>query len=291
MDFGSQSMVTPLRRVIVKRPQEAFGTDAQIHAQWQDLGYLAPPDFERACQEHEAFVNILLGSGAEVLLLDDNRVGLDSIYTHDAGIVTNEGAIIFQTGKPQRRGEGPALADWLRHWDVPLLGVIDGNATAEGGDMVWLNEKTLLVGRGFRTNRAGVEALTNMLSPYSIRVIEFHLPYATGARDVLHLMSLISLLDHDLAAVYLPLMPVPLYQLLQENGIEMIEVPEAEYLTLGCNILALAPRHALMAAGNPVTQEKLEKTGCKVQTFEAAEIGVKGSGGPTCLTRPLLRQI
>jgi N-dimethylarginine dimethylaminohydrolase len=167
---------------------------------------------------------------------------------------------------------------------------VGGAATAEGGDMVWLDSRTLVVGRGFRTNAAGVAALRELLAPLGVAVIEVHLPYGNGPGDVLHLMSLISLLDRDLAVVYRRLLPVPLFELLSARGIELVDIPDREYPSQGCNVLALAPRAVLMLAGNPETRRRLQQVGCAVQEYEGSEISLKGSGGPTCLTRPLLRR-
>jgi N-dimethylarginine dimethylaminohydrolase len=288
--FGSQSMIAPLRRVIVKRPEEAFRSREEIARQWEPLGYLAPPDLGRAAEEHHRLVALLEAAGAEVLALPaDPRTGLDSLYTHDPAIVTEEGAVILQTGKTARRGEGPALADALRGWGVSVLGVVDGAATAEGGDLLWLDRSTLVAGRSFRTNAAGIRALRSILAPLRVEVLEMHLPSFRGPAEVLHLQSLVSLLDERLAVVYRPLLPVPFVELLAERGVEMIDIPEDELRTQGCNVLALAPRQVVMLRGNSGTRARLEKAGCSVQELDGEEIAVKGSGGPTCLTRPLLR--
>lgn len=288
--FGCQSMIAPLRRVVVKRPREAFRDNAHIDAQWKELNYLGRPDLQGASEEHERFTQILRSAGAEILLLPaDDRTGLDSMYTHDAGIVTGAGAILFQTGKAARRGEGAAMADAMRQWDIPVLGTIGGDGVAEGGDMVWLDTHTLLAGQGFRTNLAGIQQLRSLVEPLGVRVLEFHLPYWSGPQDVLHLMSFLSLIDSDLAVVYRKLMPAPLFQLLSERRIRMVDVPDEEYDSLGCNVLALAPRVALVARGNPITRARLVEAGCTVHEYEGAEISLKGSGGPTCLTRPVLR--
>jgi arginine deiminase len=288
--FGSQSMVARLRRVIVKRPVDAFRSRDHIQREWKDLGYTRPPDLDRAEQDHQHFVDLMKQAGAEVLYLPaDDRTGLDSLYAHDPVLTTDRGAVIFQTGKIARRGEGPAFADAFEAWDVPILGTIDGPATAEAGDMVWLDHDTLLVGRGFRTNALGIERLSNLLSPLGVSVIPVELPYWNGPADVLHLMSFISLLDDDLAVVYRRILPVPLFELLAVSGVELVDVPEEEYDSLGCNILALSPRNILMVRGNPITRSRLEAAGCKVAEFDGTEICLPGAGGPTCLTRPLLR--
>ena len=288
--FGSQSMVAPLRRVIVKRPEEAFRSRDHIEEQWAGLGYTRPPDLNLGARHHEQFVKQMKDAGVEVLHLPvDDRTGLDSLYAHDPVSVTDRGAIIFQTGKIARRGEGPAFADAFKSWGVPILGTIDGPATAEAGDMVWLDHDTLLVGRGFRTNALGIERLSDLLNPLGVTVIPVELPYWNGPADVLHLMSFISLLDDDLAIVYRRILPVPLFELLTVYGVELIDVPEQEYDSLGCNILAVAPRQLIMVNGNPMTRSRLEAAGCAVSEIDGSEICLPGAGGPTCLTRPLLR--
>lgn len=283
-------MVGPLRRVIVKRPRQAFRNKAAIEAQWKALNYTDPPDLAAAEKEFDAFIHVLEESGAEVLNLpEDDRTGLDSLYTHDPFIITDAGAVIFQTGKVARRGEGPAASDALRAWGIPVIGAIGGMATAEGGDLLWLDHDTLAAGRGFRTNAAGVAALKRLLGPLGVEIIEFHLPYWSGPDDVLHLQSFISLLDADLAVVYKRLLPVPLYEILRERKIALIEIPEEEFPTQGCNVLALAPRRVVMLERNPQTEKALEAAGCVVRVIKGDEIAFKGSGGPTCLTRPLVR--
>jgi arginine deiminase len=287
----SQSMVARLRRVIVKRPEEAFRSKENIEREWKVLNYTRPPALNRAGRDHQHFVSLMSEAGAEVLYLPaDDRTGLDSLYAHDPMLMTDAGAIIFQTGKLARRGEGPAAADALKHWDVPILGIVDGAATAEAGDMVWLDRQTLLVGRGFRTNAAGIARLVELLQPRGVKVVPVELPYWNGPGDVLHLMSFISLLDHDLAVVYRRLLPVPLFELLNSRGVQLVDVPEEEYDSLGCNILALSPRHVVMVSGNPLTRTRLEAAGCKVVEFDGSEICFPGAGGPTCLTRPILRE-
>ncbi|HSE40550.1 MAG TPA: arginine deiminase family protein [Acidobacteriota bacterium] len=288
--YGCQSMVSPLKRVIVKRPQEAFVNAQQIQSQWKKLNYLDVPNFEKAIAEHEQLVRILRNEGAEVLQLpEDSRTGLDSIYTHDPCIVANAGAIVFQTGKESRRGEGFAMEDFFHKSDIPVLGRIDGVATAEGGDLVWFDEHTLLAGKGFRTNAEGIEKLRALLEPSGVRVVDFDLPYWNGPSDVLHLMSFISLLDSDLAVVYRKQMPAALFQFLESRNVTMVDVAEEEYDKLGCNVLTLSPRRILMIEGSPITRERLKKAGCEVLEFSGIDIGFKGSGGPTCLTRPILR--
>jgi len=280
-------MVAPLRRVVVKRPDEAF---VRIDEEWRELYYTRPPVLPKAAADHRRFVALMQAAGAEILYLPaDNRTGLDSLYSHDPVLVTDRGAVIFQTGKPARRGEGPAFADAFKTWDVPILGVIDGAATAEAGDMVWLDRQTLLVGRGFRTNAAGAARLSELLKPGGVQVISFELPYWNGPQDVLHLMSFISLLDDDLAVVYRRLLPVTLFELLTSRNVQLVDVPGQEYETLGCNVLAISPRNLIMASGNPVTRSRLEAAGCRISEFDGSEICLPGAGGPTCLTRPLLR--
>ena len=289
--FGSQSMVEPLRTVVVKRPTEAFRSRTAIAREWEGLDYLRPPDMDRAAKDHQQFVSLLESAGATVLSLPlDERTGLDSLYPHDPVLITNQGAVVFQTGKPARRGEGPAFADALEGWGVPVLGTIGGDATAEGGDMVWLDSRTLVAGRGFRTNEAGIAAIGDLLKPLNVTVVPVHLPYWNGRQEVLHLQSFLSLVADDLAVVFRRLLPVPLFEMLKERGVGLIDVPDEEYDSLGCNVLTVSPRNVVMAAGNPVTRSRLEAAGCKVREFDGGEICIPGAGGPTCLTRPLWRE-
>ena len=280
-------MVAPLRAVAVKRPAEAFGNVAR---EWQQLNWTRVPDLKTAAEEHGRLVALLESAGARVYFLpEDNRTNIDSLYAHDPVLVTDAGAVILQMGKAARRGEGPAAADALKSWDMPILGAMDGEATGEAGDMIWLDRSTLLVGRGFRTNQAGIERLSSLLKPFNVTVVPVPLPYGAGPKDVLHLMSFMSLLDDNLAVVHRRLLPVPLFELLTERGVELVDIAEEEYMTLGCNVLAVAPRQLVMVAGNPVTRKRLEAVGCVVSEFEGREICLPGAGGPTCLTRPLYR--
>jgi N-dimethylarginine dimethylaminohydrolase len=283
-------MVSPLRAVVVKRPEQAFRSSAAIDAEWKELGWTRPPDLDIAAREHRQLVSLLETAGARVYFLpEDSRTNLDSIYTHDPVLITDAGAVILQTGKKLRRGEGPAMEDALNGWGIPILGAIEGGATAEAGDMIWLDRQTLLVGRGFRTNQAGIDWLSSLMQPLGVSVIPVSLPYWTGPDDVLHLMSFISLLDVDLAVVYRRLLPVPLYELLVERGVKLVDVLEDEYPSLGCNVLAVGPRQLVMVSGNPITRSRLEARGCTVSEFDGSEICIPGSGGPTSITRPLLR--
>jgi N-dimethylarginine dimethylaminohydrolase len=291
MQYGSQSMTAPLRRVIVKRPEDAFRNRQTIEGQWRQLHYTGIPDLQQAAAEHDAFVQIIRDAGAEILCLPvDDRTGLDSIYTHDPVIMTDQGAIILQMGKAARRGEGESVADALENWDIPVLAKLEGQEFAEGGDLLWLDPHTLIAGRTFRTNDQGIAKLHSVLHPFGIQVLKVDLAYAHGPDEVLHLMSVISLLDTDLAVVYRPLLPVALYEILMERSVQLIDVPDSEYPTLGCNILALAPRELLLMEGNPVTRQALQRAGCQIKEYKGQEISMKGSGGPTCLTRPVLRQ-
>ncbi len=283
--FGSQSMVEPLRRVLVRRPDATFG--AADPAKWH---YTARPNLEIAQQEHEALVAILRQAGAEVMYHDEPLPDhADAIFVHDPTIVSDAGAIILQMGKKLRRGEEEAMALCFQRLGIPILYTLHDDATAEGGDLLWLDRTTLAVGQGFRTNRAGLLQLQEALAGLGVEVIPVPLPYFGSAEACLHLMSLISVIDHDLAVIYPALLPVPFRHLLQERGFQFVEVPPEEFPTMGPNVLALAPRQCLMLEKNPVTKARLEEAGCQVQTLKGDEISFKAEGGPTCLTRPILR--
>lgn len=277
--------MAPVRRVLVKRPDEAFGgADPQ---RWH---YVAKPDLDAAQQEHDELVTVLRQAGAEVLYHDRLQPDrADAIYVFDPVLMTDQGAITLRMGKPLRQGEEEAMARRLEELAVPIHYRLSGDALAEGGDLLWLDDKSLCVGIGFRTNQEGRQQLREALSPSGVEVWSVDLPYFTGPEACLHLLSVISLVDHDLAVIYPRLLPVPLWQELERRSFTLVEVPDAEFPTMGPNVLALAPRQCLMLEGNPITRQRLEAAGCTVHTYRGNEISLKAEGGPTCLTRPLLR--
>jgi dimethylargininase len=275
-------MTGTLRRVLVRapRPEDTLA--------WRAYGWRAEPEPTRMLEEHEAFRVQLEDAGAEVVLAETPvPMCPDSIYVYDPALVTDAGALLLRPGKEGRRAEVEAIAADLVEAGVPIAAHLEAPATVEGGDTIWLDEHTLLVGVGYRTNEAGVEALRFALP--GTDVVAFDLPHLRGPGEVLHLMSLVSPLDADLAVAYPPLMPTRLVQLLAERGVELVEVPEEEFETMGPNVLALGPRVALALEGNDETRRRLERAGVDVRVYRGEEISRKGDGGPTCLTRPLLR--
>ena len=281
--YGSQSMVAPLKRVVVRRPDNTFG-----NADPEKWHYTSQPNLGFALDEHAAFVEILEQAGAEVIYQEEDLPDhADAIYTHDPVLVGNDGAILLRMGKPLRRGEEEGIGKTLEKAGVPIHARLTGDALAEGGDLLWIDGETLAVGLGYRTNQEGLNQLQAALP--AVNCVPVHLSHFTGPEACLHLMSFISLVDHDLAVIYPQLMPVPFYQMLQKRGYRFVEVPEEEFWTMGPNVLALAPGHCLMLAGNPETQRRLNAAGCEVATYAGDEISLKAEGGPTCLTRPVLR--
>ncbi len=275
-------MTGRLRRVLVRslRPRDA--------GRWRSRDWRSRPDHLLAAREHEAFQRLLADAGAQVDVAQSaGEANPDAIYVYDPALITATGAVLLRPGKAVRRGEVDAIAADLERLGVPIAGRLEAPSTAEGGDMFWLDERTLLVGRGYRTNDAGVSALAALLP--GVDVMVFDLPHHHGPGEVLHLMSLISPLDRDLVVAYLPLLPVRLAQLLAEREIRIVEVPDDEFENMGANVLALAPRAGLALAGNRQTRRRMERAGVTVQVYRGDEISIKGDGGPTCLTRPLTR--
>jgi N-dimethylarginine dimethylaminohydrolase/TusA-related sulfurtransferase len=274
-----------LKKVAVRAPEAAFVNDARLEAEWRPLNYHAKPSLPEACGEHRCLRELMQGVGAEVIELGSaDGLTLDSLYVRDSLIVSPKGLIKCHMGKPARRAEPEVNAQSL---GLPIAGEIAAPGKIEGGDLVWLDEATLLVGLGYRTNQEAVTQLRDLLP--GADVLAFDLPHYKGRRDVFHLMSVLSPVDRDLAVVYLPLMPARLVECLEARNIDFVEVPDLEFPAMGCNVLALAPRHAVMVDGNPETARRLQAAGCKVEIIKADEISRKGEGGPTCLTRPLLR--
>ena len=276
-------MTATLRRVLVHAPRRE---DA---AAWHAYGWRFQPDPGAMAEEHAAFRELLAAGGAEVVLGEAHGgpPNPDAIYAYDPAIVADAGAVLLRPGKEGRRGEPDAMAADLVEAGVPIAGRLEAPALAEGGDTIWLDERTLLVGRGYRTNDAGVEALRALLP--DVEVIVFDLPHYHGPGEVMHLMSFLSPLDANLAVAYPPLMPVRLMEILWERDIRLVEAPDEEFESMGPNVLALGPRVAVALAGNDETRRRMEHAGVDVRVYEGEHISRPGDGGPTCLTRPLLR--
>lgn len=287
-EFGAQNMVTPLARVMMHRPGEAMANADP--AVWN---YGSALNAETLAQQHEALASIVEAAGAQIEWLPQEQDGLaDAVFTHDPSLVTKHGAILLNMGKPLRQAERVAHSAYYTQAQVPVLGEVTAPGTAEAGDCLWLDDATLAVGRGFRTNQAGIDQLSALLEPLGVSVLAFDLPVYKGEQACLHLMSIISLLAEDLALIYQPLMPASFYQLLQERGFELLAAPKEEFEAsngLNLNVLALSPRHGVMISGFPGTQALMESAGCRIETFDGAELCIKCEGGPTCLTRPVLR--
>jgi N-dimethylarginine dimethylaminohydrolase len=279
-----------LARVVVKHPRDAFRDAATIEGEWRDLNFTAAPDFQTALQQYEQFLALLASTGAEVLTLPASPgTGLDSIYARDASVLTPHGLVLCHMGKPQRVQEPAAQGEAFRSWGIPIAGVIEPPGQIEGGDVLWLDERTVAVGRGYRTNDEGIRQYRKILGDAVDEFIVVPLPHYRGPGDVFHLMSIISPIDRDLAVVYSPLMPVPFREALHARGLSCVEVPDEEFDAMGANVLAIAPRHCVMVDGAPKTRARLEAAGAKVHTYDGTDISLKGGGGPTCLTRPVAR--
>jgi N-dimethylarginine dimethylaminohydrolase len=279
-----------LTSVLVKHARDAFVSDTVIASQWKQLKFSAPPDFSRALSEYDRFLEIVAGSGCEIVrLAQGNGLTLDSIYTRDAAALSVDGVILARMGKGSRAAEPPEQAQELGRRGWPIAGSIAPPGQLEGGDVVWLDQATLAVGLGARTNSEGIRQLQALLEDSVEELIVVPLPDYPGQHDVMHLMSLISPVDTDLAVVYSRLLPDDFRQRLLHRGFRFIEVPDDEFETMGTNVLALRPRECVMLSGNPKTRAALEKAGASVQVYDGQEISLKGGGGPTCLTRPLAR--
>ncbi|MBO0586733.1 arginine deiminase family protein [Sporosarcina sp. E16_8] len=284
------SMYRSLEQVIVKHPKEAFRNQSHLADEWRNFNYLEEPDFEEAVREFQNFISILEMHVSQIDYLPaSSEVGMDSLYAHDPVKFTPAGAIILKSGKTLRQPEAAVYKEFLTNRSIPVIGELTGDAVSDGGDIIWLDDRTIVVGRGYRTNDEAIRQLKEMTADFVDEFIVVQLPHDQGEAECLHLMSFISMVDHDLAVVHSPLMPVFFRQLLIERGIQLIEVPKDEYDTLGCNVLALAPRTCVIVSGNASTKKQLLDAGATVYEYKGEEISVKGTGGPTCLTSPVVR--
>ena len=280
MSFGARSATAPLRRVLVRPPTGTTG--------WREYGWRVEPDLDAMAREHDAYREALAAAGAEVVLSETPVEGdPDAIYACDPALVTDRGAILLRPGKEGRREEPKAIGSDLEAAGVPVVGRLEAPATAEGGDLLWLDETTLVAGRSYRTNDAGIAALRDLLP--DAEVVAVDLPHHRGASEILHLLSLISPLDADLVVAFPPLLPVRLMEMLADRGIEVVGVPEEELASQGPNVLALAPRVALALEGSPETRRRMEAAGVDVRVYVGEDLSRKGDGGPTCLSQAILR--
>tara|TARA_B110000196_G_scaffold255660_1_gene225701 strand:- start:1166 stop:2065 length:900 start_codon:yes stop_codon:yes gene_type:complete len=290
--YGLNSNVKKLKNVILKHPKDAFKSQSNIDGQWQELNFIAKPDYKIALKQYDKLLNILDDNNVSMNFLpSDNETFLDSIYTHDPMFMTPDGAIIGNMGKQFRKKETDMIEEYLINNNIPILGKIKNNGTMEGGDVIWINKSTVAVGLTYRTNIEGINQLENILSKISITLIKVDLPHWSGPTDVLHLMSLISPLKDKLFLIYEKLIPISFLNFLRSIDINFIHIEESEYETLACNVLPLSEDKCLIVKGNPKTRSIIEKSGIETLEIDASEICYKGSGGPTCITRPIQRDL
>ncbi len=288
--FGCQDMTSTIRKVLIKDPKSAYKNQANIDTQYNELNYFGKPDFEISLKDYDSFKSILHNNGIEIHCLpSDDITSLDSIYTHDPCLVSNSGVILCSMGKDLRRKEPGMISNYFESLGIPIIGRISSPGKLEGGDIVWIDNRTVAVGVGYRSNFEGIMQLKQILSDDIDEIIPVHLPHWTGPADCLHLMSNVSPIDENLFLVYSKLLPVSFREYLLSRKIKLIEVPDEEYESMGCNVLAIAPRKVIMIEGNNITKKILEDEGVEIFTYPGLEISNKGAGGPTCLTRPFLR--
>ena len=289
--YNGHSMVGPLQRVMVCSPRTAGWNQPERVAHWRDLGFHHVPNYDEALAQHETLCRQLLAAGAELVELPGSgELSLDAVYAHDASLATDFGLILMRPGKVNRLAESEHHGIYSTQIGIPVFGKITAPGTTEAGDIVWLDSKTLLIGHGYRTNAAGIQQVRELLAPHGVEVISAPLPYGPGPAACLHLMSLISLLDEHTALVDLPWLAVETVELLQSRGFRLIEIEYSERDTLACNVLALGQKRLVAIEENRKTNDRLRDAGFDVRTFAGSEICINGSGGPTCLTRPLLRE-
>ena len=283
-------MTSTIRKVLIKDPKSAYKNQANIDTQYEELNYFGKPDFEISLKDYNSFKSILHNNGIEIHCLpSDDITSLDSMYTHDPCLVSNSGVILCSMGKDLRKKEPEMISNYFESLGIPIIGRISSPGKLEGGDIVWIDNRTVAVGVGYRSNFEGIMQLKQILSDDIDEIIPVHLPHWTGPADCLHLMSNVSPIDENLFLVYSKLLPVSFREYLLSRKIKLIEVPDEEYESMGCNVLAIAPRKVIMIEGNNITKKILEDEGVEIFTYPGLEISNKGAGGPTCLTRPFLR--
>jgi N-dimethylarginine dimethylaminohydrolase len=289
--FNGHSMIGDLLRVMVCSPLNAGWNSAAKAAAWRELGFRHTPDFAAAHLQHESLCRLLSEAGAEVVSLPASEsLTLDAVYTHDASLATDFGVVLMNPGKKSREAEARAHAGFCRQLEIPVFGEIRLPACSEAGDMVWLDSQTLLVGEGYRTNKAGIDQMRALLSAKNVEVRSAPLPYGPGPSACLHLMSLMSMLDERTILVDLPWLAVETVELLKAQEFRLLEIEYSERDTLACNVLSIGQKRLIALEENAKTNQRMRDAGFDVRTFPGSEICINGGGGPTCLTRPLLRR-
>jgi N-dimethylarginine dimethylaminohydrolase len=278
--YGVTSMIAPLRRVLVRRPA--------VEGDWAGAAWRTP-DPELLARQHEDFCELLAGLGPEVEIAEALDGQVDSVYMHDPMVMTARGGIALQMAKPARVREPAHAAEELERLGIPLLGALSGDAYADGGDRYWIDDRTMAIGLGYRTNRAGADALARLVEPEGVTVETYDMPHDQGPGSVLHLQSFLSRVAEGLCVVYEPLAPVRLLQDLRARGTDWIAIDRGSYLSMGCNVLAIRPGVVVMVDAAPAVRRELERRGVEVHVYDGSELSLKGDGGPTCLTQPLLR--
>jgi len=278
-----------IKRILLKSALNAFESKEKIDSEWKKLNYLSSVNLNESVKEYDTFKSFF--SDSETYLLPQSATSVDSIYCRDTSLATDYGLILFNMGKQVRKSEPKEIEEYAQKNSLTILGWIESPGTCEGGDMCWLDTKTLAIGHTYRTNSEGINQIRALLEPKGIEVLIVELPHYKGPEDVFHLMSIISPIDQDLAMVYSPLMPIYFREELLKRKFHLVECPDSEFESMGCNVLALAPRKCLIVEGNPESVMKLKAAGCEVMEYKGEEISKKGCGGPTCLTRPLEREI
>lgn len=290
MKVTSHSEYLKLASVYLKPVENSFLSEEELSEDWETLQYLSKPNFKKSLKEYLAFQTFFKEKNIDTFFFPINKkTKIDSIYCRDASLATDFGIILCNMGKQGRIHEPSAQLNTYKINNINILGEIKLPGTLEGGDVAWLDQTTLAVGHTYRTNEEGISQLKDLLLPKGIEIIVVELPHYKGENDVFHLMSILSPVDKNLAVVYSPLMPIKFRNELLKRGFQLIEVPDQEFDSMGCNVLAVAPRDCLMVDGNPITKKLLERAGCQVASYKGHEISVKGGGGPTCLTRPIKR--
>jgi N-dimethylarginine dimethylaminohydrolase len=283
-------MTGELRRVMVCPPGNA-GWNSSKAGSWRELGFQHAPDFAAAQRQHEILCRLLEDAGAEVVRLPPTEsLTLDAVYAHDASLATDYGLVLMNPGKASRVAEAQAHADFCVGLGIPVFDEIRSPGTVESGDMVWLDSQTMLIGSGFRTNKAGIDQMRMLLAPKNVEVLSAPLPYGPGPSVCLHLMSLMSMLDEKTILVDLPWLAVETVELLKAREFRLVEIEYSERETLACNVLALGRKRLIAIEENVKTNRRMRDAGFDVRTFPGSEICINGAGGPTCLTRPLLRK-
>ena len=279
---GISTQYKQLKSVLIHRP----GKEMSELVDPDSVQMLAIPDTKLASEQHDALAAAFKAEGVEVHYVEPDGVPTpNQMFCADLMFMTPEGAIIARPASTVRAGEERWVARRLAQLGIPIVKSIRGNGVFEGADAAWIDEDTVMVATGHRTNHEGLAQVTAILNEMGVEVFHVGLPYGS-----MHLMGGLRIIDKDLALCWPGRVPYDTVAYLREHGFDVYFIPDLDEAVNGMplNLVTLAPKKVLMPAGNPVSDEFYNDLGITCKTVKIDEL-IKAAGAVGCLSGILER--